>query len=140
MSYVIHGLRVENSRSRSGKHVLYSGVFVYRKDHGLLPYTKYTYTETGIKPIYAKGEAKDVSIKTIHGDFIVYFSFVKNYKNTVKGYIQVFNHRGELVYRAKYRNGYLVKSRGDPIYAWLIRLFVDITKIPIKEIKLGDER
>lgn len=140
LSYEVSGLRVENSRSRSGRHFLYSTVLIYKKDQGLIPYNKCTFVENSVKPIYAKGEAKNVTVKISHGDFILHVSLVRNYKNIVKGYISVYNYRGELVYRAKYISGYVVRSKGNPVYSWIVRLFLEIAKIPVKETKLGDEK
>ncbi|MEM1879254.1 MAG: hypothetical protein QXJ18_05790, partial [Desulfurococcaceae archaeon] len=60
--------------------------------------------------------------------------------NTVKGYISVYNSKGQMVYRAKYRNGYVVYSKGDPVFAWLVRLVLDSQKIPVIMTKLGDEK
>jgi len=71
---------------------------------------------------------------------MIYVWFVRNFKNNVKGYISILNHRGELLYRVKYINGFLVKSKGNPVYAWLVRLFIETTKIPVKTMKLGDEK
>ncbi|MEM4717349.1 MAG: hypothetical protein QXE81_01135 [Desulfurococcaceae archaeon] len=132
--------RIEKSRSRSSKHIYTSSVFVFKKAIGLMPYTKCSVSEEKIKSIYAVGEAKLVKIKPDHGDFILHVYFVKNYLNRIKGSINVYNHRGELLFRAKYINGFLVKSKGSSIYAWLVRLLFDLLKIPIKETKLGDER
>ncbi|MGC8982327.1 MAG: hypothetical protein ACP5KA_01005 [Desulfurococcaceae archaeon] len=133
--------KVERSRSRRGKHVLYSALFVYDKEEGLLPYTKakVRYSEQQTKATYSRGEAKSVVVELERGDYAIYAWFVKNFKNKVKGYISVYNYKGELVYRAKYLDGYLVRSKGDPIYAWLVRLFISSQKIPITGMKLGDE-
>jgi len=32
----------------------------------------------------------------------------------------------------------LRRSLGSPVYAWLIRMFVEQFKIPVSEIRLGD--
>ncbi|MCY0867744.1 MAG: hypothetical protein OWQ48_00720 [Desulfurococcus sp.] len=58
----------------------------------------------------------------------------------VKGYIAVYNHRGEIVYKAKYQNGVLRRSIGDPVYAWLVRVYVDTHRIPVSKTVLGDEK
>jgi len=136
----VSGLRIERSKSNSGKHVLNSTLYVYKKDRGLQPYTRFVVSEEPARPIYAKGEAKQVKVSIDHGDFLVHVWFVRNFKNNVKGYISILNHRGELLYRAKYLNGFVSKSKGSPIYAWLVRLFFEATKIPVKAMKLGDEK
>lgn len=139
MLYEVGGLRVERSSSRSGKHLLYSTVFVYKRDMGLIPYTKCLSSEQKVKPVYSKGEAKTVNVKIGHGDFVVHATFVKNFVKKVKGYISVYNYRGELLYSAKYLNGFVVKSKGDSVYAWLVRLLLEAVKIPVTGTKLGDE-
>ncbi|MEM4489855.1 MAG: hypothetical protein QXD50_02230 [Desulfurococcaceae archaeon] len=139
-TYEIPGLLVEKSRSRSGKHILNSTVFIYKKSQGLVPYSKFVASEEKIKPMYARGEAKLVKVRVEHGDFIIHSLFIRNFKGVVKGYISIINHRGELVYRAKYNNGFVAKSRGNPVYAWLTRLFLNTMKIPVLNTKLGDEK
>jgi hypothetical protein len=136
----IPGLIVEKSRSRSGKHLLSSTLLIYKKSQGLIPYVKSLVSEEKVKPTYAKGEAKLVKVKVEHGDFIIHSLFIRNFKNRVKGYISIFNHRGELVYRAKYNNGLVMKSKGNPVYAWLVRLFLNTLKIPVTNMRLGDEK
>jgi len=136
----VGGFRVERSVSRSGKHLLYSTVFVYKKNVGLVPYTKCVISEQKAEPLYAKGDAKVVNLKTEHGDLVVHVVLVKNPMNRVKGYISVYNYRGELLYRAKYLNGFIVKSKGNSIYAWVVRLFLEVAKIPVTGTKLGDEK
>lgn len=138
--YEIPGLLIEKSRSRSGKHVLNSAVFIYKKSQGLTPCLKFITSEERVRPTYAKGEAKLVKIRVEHGDFVIYSWFVRNFRGLVKGYISVINHRGELVYRVKYNNGYVVKSKGNPVYAWLIRLFLNTTRVPVLGTRLGDEK
>lgn len=138
--YEVGEFKVENSRSKSGKHVMYSTVFVYKKEAGFIPYTKCLSSESRVKPTYLRGEAKLVKLKVTQGDFVVYSSLVKTFKKMVKGYISVYNYKGELIYRAKYLNGFVVKSKGNPIYAWLVRLFLDTVKIPVKGMRLGDEK
>lgn len=140
MFYEVGNFKVERSVSRSGRHLLHSTVFIYKKNAGLVPYTKCLVSEQKVKPLYSKGDAKIVNVKTEHGDFVVHVVFVKNPANRVKGYISVYNHRGELLYRAKYLNGFVVKSKGNPIYAWVVRLFLEAVKIPVTGTKLGDEK
>lgn len=132
--------KVERSQSRTRKHLLYSTVYVYRKKEGFVPYTKTRFSEQESKPTYARGEAKVVTVSVDHGDLVLYSWFIKNFKNKVKGYISIYSSRGELLYRAKYLSGYVVKSKGNPIYAWLVRIFLDMNKIPVTATNLGDEK
>jgi hypothetical protein len=138
--YEISDLVIEKSKSRSGKHALTSIVYIYSRRSGLTPYTASLISEEPAKPTYAKGEAKRIKIKVEHGDFVIYARFVKNLKKAVKGLIMILNHKGELLYRAKYNNGFVVKSFGNPTYAWLVRLFLDSLKIPYTSTRLGDEK
>lgn len=132
--------KVEKSRSRRGKHVLYSTILIYKKKEGLFPYTKLKHGEEPARTTYSRGEAKYVSLSLDPGDFAIYTWFIKNFKNKVKGYISVYSSKGQLVYRAKYLNGYVVYSKGDPVYAWLVRLVLETQRIPVINTKLGDEK
>lgn len=132
--------RVERSTSLSEKHLLYSTVFIYKKDVGLIPYTKCLYLEQVVKPTYSKGEAKVVSVKLNPGDFVIHVRLVKNFLKRVIGYISIYNYSGELLYRAKYVNGFVARSKGNPVYAWLVRLLLEYSKIPVTGMKLGDEK
>jgi len=138
--YELMGLRVEKSRSNSGKHVLNSTIYVYKKNQGLTPYTSFTVSQEPIKPTYAIGEAKLVKLRIEQGDFVIYVRFLRNFKRVVKGLIIIYNYKGEVVYRAKYINGFVVKSMGNPVYAWLVRYLLESLKIPYKSTKLGDEK
>ncbi len=143
MPEIISGLRIESSKSRTGKHVLKSTVLIYKKDKGLLSINKHQEAVVGeeqVKPTYRRGWAKKIDVKLDHGDYLIHIWFVKNLWGKVKGYISIYNHRGELVYRAKYVDGDLRRSTGDPIYAWLVRLVAQQLKIPVKRTRLGDEK
>lgn len=132
--------KVEKSKSRRGKHVLYSTVYVYKKKEGLIPYTKVVFSEQPTNPTYSRGEAKIISLALDHGDLVVYAWFVRNFRKQVKGYISVYSSKGQLLYRAKYKNGFVVFSEGSPAYAWLVRLFLELQKIPVTATRLGDEK
>lgn len=142
MSYIIGEYVLENSRSKSGKHRRVSILIIYKKDRGIVNsknLREYVVEENIAKPVYCKGSARSVKLKTDKGDYIVYGYFTKNFLNRVKGFIEVYSYKGELIYRAKYIDGILRKSIGNPVNAWLVRLFTDYLKIPVKETKLGDE-
>ncbi|MEM4482109.1 MAG: hypothetical protein QXK88_01000 [Desulfurococcaceae archaeon] len=139
MSQVAAVFRVEQSHSRSKKHTVYSTLYVYKKRTGLVLYKKCPFSWEKIKPIYSRGEAGVVSVSVDPGDFLIYTRFVKNFRGKVKGYIGVHSYRGELLYRAKYIDGYVTKSKGNPVYAWLVRILLQTTRIPFKTLKLGDE-
>ena len=140
MKLILGDFRVESSKSRSGKHILVSTLLVYKKKEGLVSYTKCLLSEIPVSPVYRNGSAKLVKIQVDHGDLIVYVYLVKNFKREVKGYVNVYNSRGELLYRAKYSSGVVRYSKGNPVYAWLVRVVLDVVKIPVKATYLGDEK
>jgi len=140
LKLVLGDFRVESSKSRSGKHVLISTLLVYKKKEGLVPYTKCLISEAPISPVYREGSAKLVKIEVDQGDLVVYVRLVKNFKGVVKGYLEVYSSRGELLYRAKYSSGVVRFSKGNPVYAWLVRVILDVVKIPVKATYLGDEK
>lgn len=140
--FVVGDFLIESSRSRSGRHLAASTLLIYDKNIGVIPLTKASnliIEEKSSKPTYAKGTGKMIKVRVSKGDFIVYGWFVKNFLGKVKGFITIYNYRGEAIYRARYRDGVLRRSFGEPIYAWLIRIFIDINKINVKESKLGDK-
>ncbi len=141
--YVVGEYVVENSKSRSGRHHVISTILIYSRDKGLIPLSKareYVVEETSVKPTYVRGEARSYKLKLKKGDYVIYGWFVKNFLGRVKGYVEVYSYKGELVYRAKYVDGELRRSWGNPINAWLVRLFIEHMKIPVKKTRLGDER
>ncbi|MEM3926297.1 MAG: hypothetical protein QXS23_05830 [Desulfurococcaceae archaeon] len=139
MRTIIGPFKIENSTSRSGKHVIYSNLYIYSREKGLSTFSGFVIEESQDKPTYVKGWAKIVKIAVEPGYFVIYSRFVKNFAGRVKGYISVYNYKGELLYRGKYVDGVVRRSVGNPIYAWLIRVFVDVVKIPVTKMILGDE-
>jgi len=142
MESVIGDYILEDSRSRSGRHRRSSTIMIYSRDKGVVTYSKageYIVEQSDYKPTYCRGWAKRVKVKVGKGDYVVYAVFTRNFLGRVKGYISAYNHRGELIYRAKYVDGVLRRSVGNPVNAWLIRLFIDVYRIPVKETHLGDE-
>lgn len=141
--YIVGEYLIENSKSRSGRHRAVSTLIIYSREKGVIPLSKangYVVEELKTKPTYARGEAKKVKLRVNRGEYIVYGWFVKNFLGKVKGYIEVYSYRGELLFKAKYFDGELRRSRGNPVNAWLVRVFTDYLKIPVKKTRLGDER
>ena len=141
-SNVLSGLIDEESRSRSNRHICRKVSLILLKNNGLkllskMPERVLEKTET--KPTYAHGRAIKYKVKLEHGDYAIQISLVKNLWGKVKGWISVYNYKGELVYRAKYVDGELRRSIGNPIYAWIIRLVAEELHIPVKKTRLGDE-
>ncbi|MFZ8790798.1 MAG: hypothetical protein ACO2OS_00740 [Thermosphaera aggregans] len=138
---IIGDFLIENSRSRSSKHVSSSILLVYKKGKGLVkPSGDIVVEEKEGSPTYAKGRAKLIKVKLDHGDFAIYGWFVKNYLNRVKGYVEVFNHKGVLVFKARYSNGVLTRIAGDSVYAWLVRVFAEAVRLDVYKTRLGDEK
>ncbi len=141
--YRISGLVVEESRSRSKKHLIRRLVLILKKDGRVIDVEKHREVIAGekeAKPTYARGWAKNIDVLLEHGDYVIQAVFIKNFLGKVKGVIEVYNYRGELVYRAVYRDGELRRSIGDPVYAWIIRLVAERLRIPVKKTRLGDEK
>ncbi len=142
-STVINSLVDEDSRSRSGRHVVKKRAFILLKNGLLKPVSKLedrVLEVRDIEPTYSRGKARCYRVRLDHGDYAIQVSFVKNLWGRVKGFIEAYNYKGELVYRAKYFDGELRRSIGAPIYAWIIRLVTQLLKIPVSKTRLGDER
>ena len=139
---VLTGLIDEESRSRSNRHMCRKVSLILLKDNGLKLISKMPeriLEKTEIKPTYARGKAYKYRVKLEHGDYAIQISLVKNLWGKVKGWINVYNYKGELVYRAKYVDGELRRSIGNPIYAWIVRFVAEELCIPVKKTRLGDE-
>ncbi len=142
MESVIEALE-EKSKSKTGKHVARRLVYIYSREKGLIPLSRASeriIRGEDAEPTYRRGEARKYLVKLGHGEFLIQARFIKNFLGKVVGEISVYNYKGELVYRAKYRDGELRRSIGNPVYAWIIRLFVEKLRIPVKKTRLGDEK
>jgi len=140
---IVDGVVFEESKSRSGKHIVRKLGLILLHNNGLKNVMKLKdriVKTIEIRPTYSKGWAKRLCIKTNQGDYVIQIAFVKNFLGKVKGYIEVYNYKGELVYRAVYKDGELRRSIGEPIYAWIIRLVSQELRIPVKKTRLGDEK
>ncbi len=137
--YIVGEYVLENSRSRTGRHRLSSILLIY-SEKGLLPINKASERIVGeekVKPTYSRGEARKVKVKVVKGEYIIYAWFVKNFLGKVKGYIEVYSYKGELLYRAKYFDGVIRKSKGNPIHSWLVQVFVEKYRLPVKKQVVG---
>ncbi|RUM46894.1 MAG: hypothetical protein DSY37_04220, partial [Hyperthermus sp.] len=112
-------LRVEMSKSRSGKHAVRSMVFLVSERGEVYEAKPRTYIKT--KPIYAKGTAYEASYVVPENMLIVYVWLTKNLRGHVKGYMEVYSRDAELLFRAAYRKLKLRYSKGDPSYEWAVR-------------------
>ena len=142
MAAVFENVVVEESKSRSGRHMVKRICLIMDRDGVLsnpLSQSDRIISSEDIKPTYARGWARRLGVKIMHGEYLIQLRFVRNFLGKVKGLIEVYNHRGELIYRAKYCDGELRRSIGNPIYAWIIRLIAERLRIPVKSTRLGDE-
>jgi hypothetical protein len=131
-------VRLEKSKSRSGKHAARSIVLLV-SEQGEVKEAKPTQLRS-IRPLYAVGEAYEAAYRVPPGHFLVYVYLVKNLRNHVKGYIEVYSNDGRLLYRAVYRKLKLRRGTGDPSYAWAVRRVADYLKLYVKNTNLGDEK
>ncbi len=131
------GVRIEKSRSRSGKHAIRSLALLVSPD-GSIEEAKPTriIRET---PIYINGDAYRAYIRVPKGWFLAYIYMIKNLRGRVRGFIEVYSDEGILLYKANYNKLKLRRSTGDPKYAWIIRRIADYLKLFVKNTNLGDE-
>jgi hypothetical protein len=135
--------RLEKSRSRSRKHAERRLVYIYTEEKGLQPIEREPWRikhREKTTPIYVDGEAENILVELDHGEYLLEARFNRNNRGKVKGLISVYNYKGKLVYRAKYIDGELRRSTGNPIYAWLVRLLAQTLHIPVRKTMLGDEK
>ena len=131
-------VRIEMSKSRSGKHAVRSMAFLVSEKGEVVKARPRQVTE--VKPIYSRGRAYLASIDVPEGWYLVYVYLVRNLRGHVKGYIEVYSRDAELLYRAVYRRLKLRFSKGNPKYAWIVRLVAQHLKLPVKRFNLGDEK
>lgn len=131
------GVRIEKSRSKSGKHALRSLALLVSPE-GLVEEAKPTRIIRE-EPIYVNGDAYRAYIRVPKGWFLAYIHMVRNLRGKVKGFIEVYSDDGILLYRANYSKLKLRRSSGDPKYAWIVRRIADYLKLVVKNTNLGDE-
>jgi hypothetical protein len=130
-------VRIEMSKSRTGKHAVRSLALLVSERGEVREAKPRQVVE--VKPLYRKGRAYIASIDVPEGWYLVYVYLVKNFRGHVKGYIEVYSRDAELLYRAAYRRLKLRFSKGNPAYAWIVRLVADYLKLPVKRYNLKDE-
>ena len=127
-------LREEKSKSRRGKHaVRYIALIVDSKGNIRIP--KPSRREPA-KPTYSRGFAETLYVNLSEGEYAVQVRLVKNLKGHVKGWIEVYDSDGRMVYRAVYRKLKLRYSKGDATYAWIVERVAEHLKLPIKRSNL----
>ncbi len=127
-------LRVEKSKSRTGKHAVRDIVLIINNNGDILEPKYRSMQKTG--PIYSKGEAYIVSFNVPENHYAVQVHLVRNLRGHVKGYIEVYDHDGRLVYRVVYHKLKIRYSKGDPSYSWIIRRVAEHLNLPVKHYNL----
>ena len=125
---------MEKSKSRSGKHAVRDIALVVRSDGTVVeakPRAQYP-----VKPVYSKGEAYLVHVDIGENEYAVQVHLVRNLRGHVKGYIEVYNSDGTLLYRAVYRKLKLRYSKGDDRYSWIVEAVASYLKLPVKRVNL----
>lgn len=127
-------LVVEKSKSRRGLHAIVRKVFIVSRDGRV---REVTGPRVGpAEKTYSRGEAFRVKVEPREGELIVYAVLVRGLRGRVKGYFEVYDGKGRLLYRAVYRKLKVRYSKGDPEYAWAVKLVVEKLRIPVKRFNL----
>ncbi|MCS7107144.1 MAG: hypothetical protein NZ902_03460 [Acidilobaceae archaeon] len=112
----------EASQSRSGKHVERKLALVLGRDGKLREAGGQV---RGLKPLYAKGEAKEILVDLKEGELGVQVRLVRGLKGRVKGFIALYDREGREVYRASLRRRKLRPGRGSTEYHSLVEQVVE---------------
>jgi len=128
-------LREEQSKSRKGIHMKRCIALVFDSNGNMLK-PRVRLRET-VKPTYSKGHAYLLHVEVPDNAYAVQACFTRNWRGMVKGFIEVYDSSGALLFRAVYRKLKLRYSKGDPAYAWLARLAASVLKLPVKRENLA---
>ncbi len=127
-------LVVERSKSRRGIHAIVRKVFIVDEKGNV---REVTGPRVGpAEKTYSRGEAYRVRVNPSRGELVVYAVLVRGLRGRVKGYFEVYSPEGRLLYRAVYRKLKVRYSKGDPSYAWAVKLVVEKLGIPVKRFNL----
>lgn len=128
-------LRIEKSRSRTGKHAFRALVLEVCDDTVREPKAVH---RVRVRPTYAVGEAFEAEFES--SCVLVYLSLVKNLRNEVKGVIRVF-HEGKEVLRVKYIKEKIRRVCGDKSYHRVLEHVIRYLRIPYRRINMdtGDD-
>lgn len=125
----------ELSKSRSGKHAVRKLAFIVSKDGGVRK-VDCSNGEEGVKT-YAKGWSRVCNVELKENEYAVQIHLVRNLYGHVKGYIEVYDHNGNMVFRAVYRKLKIRRSHGHLRYAWIVKRVAEGLKLPVKRYNLG---
>ncbi len=127
-------LVVEKSKSRRGIHAIVRKVFLVSRDGRVVEVTG---PRVGpAERTYSRGEAYRVKVKPGKDELVVYVVLVRGLRGRVKGYFEVYDESGRLLYRAVYRKLKVRYSKGDPSYSWAVKLVAEKLRIPVKRFNL----
>jgi len=124
----------ELSKSKSGKHAVRRIALIVSRDGEVKPAKG---VEEYIKPVYVKGKAKKIIVNLSDNEYAVQVHLVRNIYGKVKGFIEVYDNNGSLLFRAVYRKLKLRRSMGEIKYAWIVKVVADKIKLPVKRYNLG---
>ncbi len=133
--YGLVKIRVENSRSRSGKHA-FRAIAVIVNDGKLELVDVDRVPGTLVKPRYVKGVAKIANLKLPKDSYVVLLELVKNPRNKVKGVVRVLDSDGNEKLRLKYINGVVRRSRGASELGSIALKALEFLRIPYHRVNL----
>ena len=131
-------LYIEKSRSRRGLHMKRRIALIYDTKRDDIKEAEGV--RRSIKPTYIIGEAYEVRAKIDPELYAVQIDLVMNPRKKVKGYIYLYNYRGDLLIKAKYSKLKLRLSAGDPKYGSVLEKIVNYLKIPYKNVNWTPNR
>mgnify|MGYP001772541756 CR=1 FL=1 len=120
----------ERSRSRRNLHFRRRIAYIICGDQILEP----TGDRISIKPLYAVGEAYLIKARVPEGCYAAQIDLVMNPRKRVKGYIYIYDHRGNTLLKMNYKKLKFRLSQGDSRYRDLFLRLIAFLKIPYKNI------
>jgi len=129
-------IRIENSRSRTGKHACRALALIVSKEGSEIREPTALRTEE-VKPLYSDGSARYIYIDLKSNELLVYVMLIKNLRNEVKGYIEVYTLNGNKVFRVKYVNGKIRCVFGNRRYWPIVEKVLMHLRIPYRRVNLN---
>lgn len=127
---------VERTKSRSGKHASYAGVFVVYPD-GRVEEPKVV-SRKPVRGTYARGQAASVILRPPkEGAVLVLVHMNRNLRGRVRGVMRVVDPEAREVLRVVYRKLKIRRSRGDSRFEWAVRAVADHLKLPVKRYNMS---
>ena len=129
-------IRIENSRSRSGKHAYRTLALIVSKEGSEIREPTTLRVEEA-KPLYSRGSAYHAYIDLKSDELLTYVVLVKNLRNEVKGYIEVYTLNGQKAIRVKYVNGKIRCVFGRRRYWPIIEKVLMYLRVPYRRVNLN---